>query len=120
VREHGARVDDELKVLESGAARLMSQLVLGGANAGGPGAEPDPDAILRKATPEQLASFLAFASNPNYAELRKVSGLGETINPLGKGQSEIDKGGEALGFSLGMQYILRAMGTCDVPSSQIL
>jgi hypothetical protein len=119
VRDNAARVDDDLKLLESGAARVMGRLVMGGAESRKTGTTFDPQPFLMQSKPEELASFMAFMTDPNYAELRKLSGRGEAVNPLQEGGVEPGNG-KALGASLGYQYVLKAMGTCNVPTSVFL
>ena len=119
VRDNSARVPVELKLLESGAARLMGRLVFGGAQSAQEGVEFDAQQMLADAKAEELAGFMAFMTDPNYAGLRTLSGIGDTFNPRGS-QAENEKTGEALGYSLGAQYVIRALGACNVPASVYL
>ena len=119
VRDNSARVPAELKLLESGVSRLMGRLVFGGAQAAQEGVDFDAQQVLADAKAEELAGFMAFMTDPNYAGLRTLSGIGDAFNPRSS-QAENEKTGEALGYSLGAQYVIRALGACNVPASVYL
>lgn len=113
---HPSRFSEDLALLDKGASVLFGKLVMAGAESERTGIEADPMAIMKDATPDQMASFMAFFSDPNYAELRKLSGLGDALS-LNKSAEENESAGEQVGQSMATQLILRAMGACDVPTS---
>lgn len=118
-KAHPSRVEDELRLLESGASALMGKLVMGGAESTWSNKPFDQNEVLKAATSEQVLAFMTFISDPNYAELRKLSGMGDVLSPQ-KSRAENEQSGEQLGFSLGAQQMLKAMGTCKVPPSAYL
>lgn len=111
-----SRVASEIALLEQGAAELFGKLVLAGADSERSGVQADPQTVLKEATPEQMSSFMSFFGDPNNAELRKLSGLGDAISP-GKSASENESAGEQLGSTITLQVMLKAMSTCEVPTS---
>ena len=114
-----SRVKSEIALLEQGAAQLFGNLVLAGADSERSGIATDPATVLKDATPEQMSSFMTFFSDPNHAELRKLSGLGDAISP-GKSASENESAGEQLGSTITLQVMLKAMSTCGVETSALL
>lgn len=114
-----SRMDAEIGLLESGAAELFGKIISAGASRAGGGAEVTPDAILGASTSAQVLSFVTFVSDPNYADLRKLSGFGDVLN-ITKSAAENEKSGYQLGASLAAQQMIKAMGTCKVPPSAYL
>lgn len=113
---NASRAASEIALLEEGAAELFGKLVLAGADSERSGVEADPQRVLKESTPEQMISFMSFFADPNHAELRKLSGLGDAISP-GKSASENESAGEQLGSTITLQVMLKAMSTCGVPTS---
>lgn len=113
-----SRAESEIALLEQGAAELFGKLILAGADSERSGVEADPQAVLKNSTPEQMMSFMSFFGDPNHAELRKLSGLGDAIS-LGKSASENESAGEQLGSTITLQVMLKAMSTCEVPTSAL-
>lgn len=111
-----SRADAEIALLEQGAADLFGRLVAAGAESERRGVEADPSLVLKDASPEQMLSFVTFFSDPNYAELRKLSGLGDALS-IEKSAEENESAGEKIGSTLTMQIMLTAMSTCKVPTS---
>lgn len=111
-----SRAASEIALLEQGAAELFGKLVLAGADGERSGVQADPQTVLKEASPEQMMSFMSFFGDPNHAELRKLSGLGDAISP-GKSASENESAGEQLGSTITLQVMLKAMSTCEVPTS---
>jgi hypothetical protein len=112
-----ARVETYVaELLSQGAAELFGKLVLAGADAERSGAPTTPEVVLKDATPEQMMAFMTFFSDPNYAELRKMSGLGDAI-ALDKSAEENESAGEQLGSTITMQIMLGAMKACEVSTS---
>jgi hypothetical protein len=114
-----SRLDAEIRLLESGASDLFGKVIAAGAANASGGPEVSPQAILGEATSEQVLSFVTFVSDPNYADLRKLSGFGDALN-ITKSRSENEKSGSQLGASLAAQLMIKAMGTCKVPPSAYL
>lgn len=110
------RAEAEAELLSQGAAELFGKLVLAGAEAERSGAPATPEEALKDATPEQMMAFMSFFSDPNYAELRKMSGLGDALDTR-KSAEENKSAGEQLGSTITMQIMLGAMATCQVPTS---
>lgn len=111
-----SRAASEIALLEQGAAELFGKLVLAGADSERSGVQANPETVLKNASPEQMMSFMSFFGDPNHAELRKLSGLGDAISP-GKSASENESAGEQLGSTITLQVMLKAMSTCEVPTS---
>ena len=115
---HASRLTSDLALLENGAADLLGRLVMAGVEAEKTGIEVDSNAVMKSATAEQLLSFMTFFSDPKYAELRNVSGLGNAMG-LTKSAEENEAVGKQLGSSLAVQQMVKSMGTCEVPPSVI-
>lgn len=113
VAANGARIPDEIALLEQGAADLFGRLVLAGAEGETSGVAADPDAMLAAASPEALASFEAFFGESQYAALREVVGVGEALSPE-KSVAENEAAGEQLGGDFASMFMMRAIETCDV------
>ena len=113
---HPSRATSEIALLEQGVAELFGKLVLAGADGERSGVQADPATVMKNASPEQMISFMGFFGDPNHAELRKLSGLGDAISP-GKSASENESAGKQLGSTITMQVMLKAMSTCKVPTS---
>lgn len=111
-----SRVDAEIALLEQGPADLFGTLVAAGAESERTGVAADPAVVLKDASPEQMLSFITFFSDPNYAALRKLSGLGDALG-IDKSAEENESAGEKIGATLTMQIMLTAMSTCKVPNS---
>jgi hypothetical protein len=104
---------DDVKLLEGGAAALMGRLMMAGAEGERTGVKVSEQEVLGGATPEQLASFMAFMTGPDHAGLRKLAGIGNAFSGE-KSAEENEKSGEAAGENLATQVMLRAMGSCEV------
>lgn len=113
-----SRAASEIALLEQGAAELFGKLVLAGAEGERSGVQADPETMLKAASPEQMISFMSFFGDPNHAELRKLSGLGDAISP-GKSASENESAGEQLGSTITLQVMFKAMSTCGIPTSAL-
>lgn len=116
VAANPSRVDAEIALLEEGAADLFGRLVTAGAESERSGIETDPATVLKDASPEQVLSFVTFFSDPNHAELRKLSGLGDALG-IHKSAEENESAGEKIGSTMMMQIMLTAMSTCKVPTT---
>lgn len=114
-----SRMADELRLLESGAADLFGKLVAAGADSARAGTEVDTDTVLKSASPEQFLSFMTLMSDPNHAELRKLTGVGDALG-IDKSADENKDAGEQLGASLAVQHMIKSMSICKVPLSAIL
>lgn len=116
---NASRVASDVRLLEDGAAALFGSLVMAGADAERTGVEPDPNAVLAAAKPEQLLAFMTFFSDPNHSALRKAAGLGDALG-LDKSAQENEAAGQQLGSSLSVQQMIKAMAACKVPTSVLL
>lgn len=115
VAANRSKVEAEIALLDRGAADLFGRLVAAGAESEQSGVAADPSVVLNDASPEQMMSFVTFFSDPNYVELRKLSGLGDALG-MHKSAEENESAGEKLGSTLVMQIMLTAMSTCNVPT----
>ena len=113
VSAHPSRIDADVTLLEGGAAAMMGRLMMAGAEGERTGVKVSEQEVLGAATPEQLASFMAFMTAPDHEGLRKLSGIGNAFS-TGKSSEENEQSGEAAGENLATQVMLRAMGTCEV------
>lgn len=111
--QNAARLDADLALLEGGAAEVFGNLALAGAEAERAGREPNPEAVLAKATPEQLNAFMTLFSDASNAGLRQLGGIGEAL-AVNKTQAEMEEAGEAVGADLATRLMRRALATCDV------
>jgi hypothetical protein len=119
VAANPSRIDGDLKLLEGGAATIFGQLVSAGAEQTGNGPARDPREVLKSATSEQALAFITLFSDPNYAGLRKLSGVGDALN-LAKSAEENEASGKQLGASLAAQQMMKAAGTCAIPPTAFL
>lgn len=114
-----SRTADDLQLLEGGAATLMGRLVMGGAQAASTGTAFDENKVLADATTAQTLSLMKFFTDPDYAALRKLSGVGNSLS-VSKSKDENEAAGKQVGQSLGLQHMITAMGTCKVPPAAYL
>lgn len=120
VSANPSRVADDIALLEKGAAQVFGRMMMAGVESKAKGgADVDAAAMMRELTPEQMSSFLTFLSDPNYAPLRKQVGLGDVLDNS-KSAAENQAAGERLGASLASQLMLKAVGTCNIPMSDLL
>lgn len=119
VMANASRIDEDLRLLEEGAATLMGRLVMGGANAARAGVAFDETEVLKTATNQQALAFMKFMTDPGYTDLRSVSGIGDAMNAENS-KSENEKAGEELGYSLGAQAVIKSMETCKIPPAKYL
>lgn len=108
-----SRVDADVTLLEGGAAAMMGKLMMAGAEGERTGVKVSEQEVLGAATPEQLASFMAFMTAPDHEGLRKLSGIGNAFSTA-KSSEENEQSGEAAGENLATQVMLRAMSACEV------
>lgn len=111
--DNADRLDQDLALLEGGAAPLFGKLVIAGAEGERTGVAVNPEAVLAGATPEQLAAFMAVFSDPANAGLRGLAGFGEALG-LEKTEAENEAAGEKVGGDLAGMLLRRALATCDV------
>lgn len=119
VASHPKQVDDEIGLMDGGAAELMNRFTLAGAKREASNGQPDVNAIISGATPEQALSFVRFVTAPEYTDLRKLAGIGDVFDPTGSAEQN-EKRGERLGASLGATAMLKAVGACRIPMSALL
>ena len=116
---HPSRFGSDLALMEGGTARLLGALVMAGANAQNGQGPADPKDVMRDASPEAMLGFTRFISDPDYSDLRKLSGIGDVFD-FSRSESENQAAGKRMGASLAMQAMVRAMGTCHVSPSAFL
>ena len=113
---HPSVIDQDIRVLDEGAAMMMGKLMMAGVEQERTGIEVDQNALMSEAEPEQLAAFMSFMTSPDHAALRGLAGIGNAFDSQ-RSAEENENAGEAAGADLATRMILRAMGRCDVPSS---
>jgi hypothetical protein len=108
------RIGGEIAVLEGGASEVFGKLIAAGAEAERTGTTANPETVLAGTSQEKLAAFISFFNDEQYAGLRELAGVG---NSLGQGATpeENETQGEAVGQALTVTIILGAMQTCGVP-----
>lgn len=116
---HPERLQDEVHLLEDGAAELVGRLVNAGVNGMATGQAPDADAAIKDATEQQMASATRFVNDPALASLRELSGIGEVFNTE-LPPTEQAAAGERLGADVARQFMLAATRTCQVPPAAYL
>jgi hypothetical protein len=116
VAANPSRTKAEIVLLEQGAAELFGKLVAAGADGERSGVAADPATVLKDASPEQMMSFISFFNDPNYADLRKLSGFGDALG-IDKSAEENESAGKRIGSTIAMQVVLKAMSTCMVPTA---
>lgn len=116
VARHPSAIDQDIRVLDEGAAMMMGKLMMAGVEQERTGIEVDQNALMSEAEPAQLAAFMSFMTSPDHASLRRLAGIGNAFDSQ-RSAEENENAGEAAGADLATQVILRAMGRCDVPSS---
>jgi len=119
VKAHPARLKEEMELLESGAAEAYGKLIKAGVDAKISGKPADSDAVLKSLQGEQLLSFMKFAQDPSYSDLRKLAGMGDALVDADTSK-ESKRAGQQVGKSLASKYILQATVTCNVPPSAYL
>ena len=70
--------------------------------------------------PEQLASFMAFMTAPDHADLRKLSGLGNAFSTEQILRGERAERRRPSGENLATQVMLRAMSACEVSMATLV
>ena len=116
IGRYPSAVDQDIRVLDDGAAMMMGKLMMAGVEQERTGIEVDQNALMSEAEPEQLAAFMSFMTSPDHASLRGLAGIGNAFDS-GRSAEENENAGEAAGADLATKVILRAMGSCDVPTS---
>ena len=102
---HPDTLADDLAVLEDGAARLIGQAMLAGA-------EGTPANPLAGATREETRALAAFVTEPRYADLRRATGLEQLI---GGGTERASQRGRDLGRALLVKAMTDAFLHCHIP-----
>jgi hypothetical protein len=110
-----SRLSSDIELLEQGAADVFGKVVRAGIESEG----SDPVAVMKTFSPEQMMSFVTFFNDPNYGQLRKLSGVGDALS-VSKSSEENEAAGEKLAATIVSQLMFKAMATCDVPMSAVL
>lgn len=113
-----SRFDQDIRILEQGAATLMNKMMIAGVEQERTGKAVDEAALLAESTPEQLMAFMSFMTAPDYAPLRALAGFGNAFNASASAE-ENEASGEAAGSDMATRVMLGAMSTCDVPVSAL-
>jgi len=116
VKQHPSSLEQDLRVLDEGAAMMMGKLMLAGVEQERTGVPVDESALMGQASPEQLAAFMSFMTSPDHASLRRLAGIGNAFDHE-RSAEENESAGEAAGADLATRVMLKAMGRCEVPSS---
>ena len=116
VRQGDEAMDRSIRLMESGAARVMGALVMAGVEQEMTGRKIDETEIMGASRPEELQAFMEFMTSPDHAGLRRVVGIGEAFDADSSAE-ENNARGEKVGGDLATQLILGGMGRCDIPSS---
>lgn len=115
---HADRLDQDLALLEGGAAPLFGKLVLAGAEGERTGVQAAPETVLADATPEQVAAFMAVFGDADNAALRELAGIGEALG-LEKSEAENEAAGEKVGGDLAGMLLRRSLATCGVDPASL-
>jgi hypothetical protein len=114
-----SRFAGDLKLLDGGAATMFGKLVRTGfAKKDGDDSDTDTMSVLKSSSSEELLSFMTFFSDPEYAQLRTLSGIGNSLD-INKSSAENEAIGQGLGSSMVMKLMISAMASCNVPPSAI-
>jgi len=113
VQAHPERFDLEIETLEGGAAELFGKLIIAGAEGERTGVEVDPEVVLEGATADQMVAFMTFFSDPEFAGLRKLAGIGESLGQAKDAESS-EKAGEQAGNDLAATVMLNALQACGI------
>ena len=114
-----SRFAGDLKLLNGGAAAMFGKLVKTGfAKKGADDASADTMSVLKSSSSEELLSFMTFFSDPEYAPLRTLSGIGNSMD-INKSSEENEAIGQSIGSSLVMKLMISSMASCNVPPSAI-
>lgn len=116
IEQHPSSLEQDIRVLDEGAALMMGKLMLAGVEQERTGIPVDQNALMGQASPEQLAAFMSFMTSPDHASLRRLAGIGNAFDH-GRSAEENENAGEAAGADLATRIMLKAMGRCEVPSS---
>ena len=104
-RSHADTLDDELQILEAGAAALFGDAMLAAA-------ERRPGGSLAGASPVQAQALVALMTEPRYAALRHASGLDGLLDG---GAERARQRGRELGQTLLVRHMTDAFLTCHIP-----
>jgi hypothetical protein len=115
-KAHPSHVHADITLLESGASLVFGRLMQAGVDkAKAHSEEPiDPAKALEGVTNEQVLSFITFTNDPDYADLRRVIGMGDALSAA-NAQDESENKGRQVGATIAARLMIQAMGTCHVP-----
>lgn len=111
-------VEGDIRILSDGAAFLMRELMLAGAQQERTGKPMSEEDVLGKASPAQVAAFMTFMTDADYRGLRRLTGIGSAFSP-DNSQEENEAAGESAGENMAMRAMLGAMERCDVSTSAL-
>jgi len=113
VDRHPGAVDADIAVLELGAARMMSRLMLAGVEEELTGVPVDEQAVMASAGEGELEAFMQMMTGPEHARLRGLLGIGDAYDAQ-RSAEENESAGEQAGGDLATKVMLTAMSSCDV------
>ncbi|MFV0679452.1 hypothetical protein [Ottowia sp.] len=102
-KAHPDTLMGDLRVLESGAARLFGQSVMQGAGVG-----PEPVA----ATSQEKAAITALSTAPEFAPLRRFTGIDQLVDGAAQ---DAGQRGRQFGQRLLVPYLTDAFVRCHIP-----
>jgi hypothetical protein len=120
-KDHPSHLRADIDVLEGGAAFVFSKLMQAGVDKAKAQSDApiDPAAVLAGVTNEQVLAFVTFGNDPQYADLRRLTGLGDALS-AGQSEGESESRGKQVGATIASRLMIQAMGTCNVPPAAYL
>lgn len=119
VAAHPDSVEQDISLLDSGAALVAGKFISAGIAGGESGTPVDTKAVMRTVTAQQASSFMTFMLEPKYAELRDLTGLGDMFD-MSKSATENRRMGEQKGASIMIKFMLHAMGDCNISPASLM
>ncbi|MDO5691611.1 MAG: hypothetical protein Q4G70_03895 [Pseudomonadota bacterium] len=103
---HTATLEADLQVLESGAARLIGNAMLAGAQG---------HATMADATPAEVDALAAFATEPRFSTLRQATGLDRMLGAHTRNATDARQRGRDAGHALLVKAMTDAFLRCHIP-----
>ena len=116
--ENPDRAAADQAILERGAAKAFGLLVREGAEAERKGTVPDEAAILAQLTETEAQAMLSVVSEPGYAPLRKLAGIGNAMD-VTKSAEENEEAGREVGADLASRLIFKAVDDCGIDRARL-
>lgn len=110
VKDNPDRVDQDIALLENGAASIMGMAIMAGVDSKRSGKNVDARALLANVAPEKLDAFMSFVKDDKFVPLRRLSGLLRAIEGTdAKGAAANEEHGEMMAARVMQQ----AVAYCD-------